>query len=190
VDGARFANALVGLPGRSPADLTWKAGIDVLSLGTTKNGTLNGEMVVLFRNSPFFCEGTLLELKYRQKRAGLLVEKSRFTASQILGYFANDAWLRAATQANSMAVLLAGELSALPGVTIIQPVSINMVFVEMPKTMLDKLLDAGFEISLFAGSPEAQGVCTDPDMVRYRMCTNWSMTSADIRAFIAVASHA
>jgi threonine aldolase len=68
MDGARFANAMVALSGKTAAELTWKAGVDILSFGTTKNGTMCGEAVVMFRNSAHFSEERLLECKYRHKR--------------------------------------------------------------------------------------------------------------------------
>ncbi len=115
VDGARFANALVGL-GCSPAELTWKAGVAALSLGATKNGVLAGEAVVLF-------EPALAEtFGYRRKRGGHLFSKMRFLSAQLEAYFADDLWLRNARHANAMAGRLAEGLAGLPGVELSHPV--------------------------------------------------------------------
>jgi threonine aldolase len=116
------------------------------------------------------------------------VEKCRFLSSQVAGYLEDDAWLSAAKQANSMATRLSEGLAVLDGVTILQPVEINMVFVEMPKVMLARLEGAGYEISLNAGSPDAQGVTTDLSMIRFRLVTSWAMSQEDVDQFISVAT--
>ena len=99
MDGARFANALVAL-GCSPAEMTWKQGVDILSFGATKNGCLMAEAIVVF-------DQALAEsLAYRRKRAGQTISKGRLIAAQFEGYFANDHWLDNARHANRMAKLL------------------------------------------------------------------------------------
>ena len=96
MDGARFANALVTL-GVTPAQMTWQAGIDVLSFGGTKNGCLTAEAVVFFKPE------LVGDFPFLQKRAGQLLSKSRFISSQFMGYLADDVWMRNARQANAMA---------------------------------------------------------------------------------------
>jgi len=111
MDGARFANALAALD-CSPAEMTWKAGVDVLSLGATKNGTLGVDAIVLFRQE------LASALAFRRKRAGHLSSKMRFLAAQIDAYFTNDLWLRNARHANAMAKALALGLKSIPGIEV------------------------------------------------------------------------
>ena len=124
MDGARFANALVRL-GCSPADLTWRAGVDVLSFGATKNGALAAEAVVLF-------DTTKRErLAYLHKRGGHLLSKMRFISVQLEAYLTDDLWLRNARHANRMAARLAEGLGAIDGAELAHPVEANEVFVRL-----------------------------------------------------------
>jgi threonine aldolase len=125
MDGARFANAIAAL-GCSPADLTWRCGVDVLSLGATKNGAINAEAVVVF--DPALAG----EIPYRMKRGGQVLSKARFVSAQLARYVADDRWLERARRANAHAAALAGALTALPGVTLVAPVEVNMLFLRMP----------------------------------------------------------
>ena len=129
VDGARFANALVAL-GCSPADLTWKAGVDALSLGATKNGVLAGEAVVLFE------PGLAETFGYRRKRGGHLFSKMRFLSAQLEAYFTDDLWLRNARHANAMAGRLAEGMAGLSGVELSHPVATNQIFARLPEAMI------------------------------------------------------
>ena len=113
LDGARIANALVHL-GCSPADLTWRAGIDAISLGATKNGALTAEAVLVF--DPGLAE----ELGRRRKRAGHLLSKMRYVSAQLEAYVADDLWLRLAARANGAAAKLAEGLQAIEGVELAQ----------------------------------------------------------------------
>jgi threonine aldolase len=125
MDGARFANALAAL-GCSPADLTWRCGVDVLSLGATKNGAINAEAVVVFDRA------LAQEIPYRMKRGGQVLSKARFVSAQLERYLADDLWLERARQANVNAAALAARLTQIPGVTLVAPVEINMLFLRMP----------------------------------------------------------
>ena len=125
MDGARFANALVSL-GCRPADITWRAGVDILALGGTKNGCLCAEAVVVFDRA------LAQSMAYRRKRAGQLLSKHRILALQWQAYFADNLWLRLAAHANAQATRLATGLSALSGVTLAHPVQANEVFVRLP----------------------------------------------------------
>jgi threonine aldolase len=109
MDGARFVNALVSL-GCTPAEMTWKSGVDILSFGATKNGCLMAEAIVAFK--PELADA----LDYRAKRAGQVISKGRLIAAQLEGYFADDHWYANARHANRMAKLLADGLCALAGV--------------------------------------------------------------------------
>jgi threonine aldolase len=126
MDGARFANAVAAL-GCAPADLTWRSGVDVLSFGATKNGAINAEAVVVFD------EALAREVPYRMKRGGQVLSKARFVSAQLERYLADDRWLERARAANALAARLAQRLGAIPGVEIVAPVEINMLFVRMPE---------------------------------------------------------
>jgi threonine aldolase len=136
VDGARFANALVSL-GCSPAELTWKSGVDVLSFGATKNGALAAEAVV------FFNPGDARDVEFRRKKSGHLLSKMRFVSAQLDAYLANDHWLGNARRANALAQRLAQGLAQAADIELAHPVSANAVFVRMPEARARKLRAAG-----------------------------------------------
>ena len=138
VDGARFANALVST-GASPAELSWKAGADVLCLGATKNGALGAEAVILFPSAM----DRFQELQIRQKRAGQMAAKMRYVAAQFDAWLEGDLWLTLAGHANTMARRLAEGLCASDGVTLAHPVDGNEVFVTLTDTVALRLQDAG-----------------------------------------------
>ncbi|MDQ7988362.1 MAG: low specificity L-threonine aldolase [Candidatus Dactylopiibacterium sp.] len=170
MDGARFANALVAL-GCSPAEMTWKAGVDVLSFGATKNGVLGAEAIVLF-------DRTLTqELAFRRKRAGHLFSKMRLLAAQMEAYLADDLWLANARNANAMARRLASGLAALPGVQMLGEVEANILFCRLPQEVIAGLLAAGY---VFYHDRWAPGVV--------RLVTSFANTPLDIDAFIATAT--
>jgi threonine aldolase len=135
MDGARFANALVRLDA-TPAQITWKAGIDVLSFGATKAGALAAEAVVFFdpTHAAFMAE--------RRKRAGHLLSKHRFLAAQFAAILAEDRWLVLARHANRMADRLSAELTAV-GLAPVWPVEANLVFVVLPRALDARLKAAG-----------------------------------------------
>jgi threonine aldolase len=136
MDGARFANALVGL-GCTPADMTWKSGVDVLSFGATKNGALAAEAVI------FFDPADARDFEFRRKKSGHLLSKMRFVSAQLDAYLANDHWLANARHANGLAQRLAQGLAQAGGIEIAHPVSANAVFASMSAAKAQKLRDAG-----------------------------------------------
>lgn len=136
MDGARFANAAATL-GKTPAELSWKAGIDVLTLGTTKSGSFGVETIVSFNDR------YNTALSFLRKRSGHLAPKSRFLAAQLQVYIDDDLWLKNARHANAMARRLGQGLSELPGVELVHPVDGNEVFVSMPSGMTDRIVEAG-----------------------------------------------
>ena len=137
MDGARFANAVAHL-GCTPASVTWKAGVDVLSLGATKNGALAAEAVVFFK-------ADLAEnFARRRKRAGHLFSKQRFLSAQLLAYLGDDLWLRNGARANAMATRLGEGLSSLPGASLAQKVEANEVFALLPEPVIAQLQAAGY----------------------------------------------
>lgn len=170
MDGARFANALVTL-GCSPAEITWKAGVDILSFGATKNGALAAEAVVIFTER---YRARAAEMGFRRKRAAHLFSKMRFLSAQLEAYLADDLWLRNARHANAMASKLAEGLAAVPGVHLTHPVEANELFPSMPTPIREGLRKDGFE---FYDWPDA-----GPDGVRL-ICA-FESREEDVDAFL------
>lgn len=135
MDGARFANA-VDATGLTPAELTWKVGVDVLSFGGTKNGCLAAEAVV------FFDPSQAVEFPFLRKRAGHVVSKTRFIAAQFDAYLKDDLWLRLAAASNGMAARLADGIAAAGG-RIAWPTDGNEVFAIIPRDAAGRLKAAG-----------------------------------------------
>jgi threonine aldolase len=138
MDGARFANALVA-QNVSPADLTWRSGVDVLSFGASKNGAMAAEAVV------FFDKSLADEMPYRRKRGGHLFSKMRFLAAQFDAYLTNELWLRHARHANEQARRLSEGLAKLPGARLLHPVEANEIFIALPEPVISRLEQAGFQ---------------------------------------------
>jgi threonine aldolase len=166
MDGARFANALVALE-CTPAEMTWKAGVDVLSFGATKNGVLAAEAIILFDQS------LAPELAFRRKRAGHLMSKMRLLAAQLDAYLTDDLWLVNARQANVMAVRLDHGLRTIEGVEILGVTQANMLFCKLPRLVIDGLLDQGFYF---------YSDRWDTDVVR--LVTNFTTQNADVDSLI------
>lgn len=153
MDGARFANAVASL-GVAPADISWRAGVDVLCLGGAKNGMAIGEAVV------FFDQQLAHEFEYRCKQAGQLASKMRFISAPWIGLLEGGTWLKNARQANDCAALLADELAAIDGISIIYPRQANSVFVQMPEAVAAALRAAGWYFYSFIGSGGARFMCS------------------------------
>ena len=170
MDGARLANALVHL-GCSPAEATWRAGVDVLSLGATKNGALMAEAVIFF--NPAEAEDFVL----RRKRAGHLLSKHRFAAAQFLALLTDGLWLDLAGRANAAATRLGAGLAALPGCRLAHPVEANEVFVHLPVALMERLLAGG--AVFYPWRPEA------PDGTRLaRFVTAWSTEPSEVESLL------
>ena len=135
LDGARFANA-VAATGATPAELSWRSGVDVLTFGATKNGAMSADMIVLFRKE------RARELAIRIHRAGHRPSKMRFLSAQLEAYLADGLWLRHARHANAMAARLAAGLG--PHVEIVQKVEANIVFARFPPPLARRLQSEGF----------------------------------------------
>ena len=144
MDGARFANACAHL-GCDPADITWKAGVDVLCFGGTKNGMAVGEAIL------FFDRALAEDFDYRCKQAGQLASKMRFLAAPWTGMLENGAWLANAAHANACARRLAERIEGLPGASLMFPVQANAVFVAAPEDRLDALRTKGWRFYTFIG---------------------------------------
>jgi len=168
MDGARFGNAVESLC-CSPAEVSWRAGIDILSFGATKNGVMAAEAVVVF--NPNY--GT--ELWRRRKRSGHLFSKMRYLSAQLEAYLKDDLWLRLAGQSNSAAQELANELSTIPRLTLEFPVQANELFVGMPRGVADGLRAAGFEFHATPGFADV-----------YRLVMSHNTRIEDIRRFTLV----
>ena len=164
VDGARFANAVASL-GCTAAEASWKAGVDVLSFGATKNGAMAAEAVV------FFDKSLMAGAAERRKRAGMLWSKHRFLALQWQAYLRDGTWLRLAGTANARARLLATELQTTPSAELVYPVDANEVFVRLPDPFLDRLEAKGFQFYRYGG-----GVI--------RLVTSFATTEESVRKFV------
>jgi len=134
MDGARFANALA-TTGESPADVTWRAGVDALSFGFVKNGGLNAEALILFRTELFD------EVAVRRKRAGHLLSKGRYLAAQILALLEGDLWLDNARAANAAAQTLAQSAPS----RLVYPVEANEIFLQASADEAERLRGQGFD---------------------------------------------
>lgn len=170
MDGARFANAVAAM-GCAPADLTWRAGVDVLSFGATKNGALAAEAIVAFRPA------LGRELAFRRKRGGHLFSKMRFLSAQLEAYLADDLWLRNARHANRCARRLADGLAAIPGVSLAYPTQANEVFVRLPEAVIRGLEGAGFAFHRWGGA----------DSTTLRLVAAFNTREGDVDALIAAA---
>jgi threonine aldolase len=138
MDGARFTNALVKI-GCSPAEMTWKAGVDALSFGTTKNGTLGAEAALFFNDTE---DGSF---KYRRMRGGHLLSKMRFVSAQIIAYLEDDLWLKNATHANAMADRLYQGTKDSRKINFVDPIDSNVMFADIDESLQSKLNGAGFK---------------------------------------------
>ncbi len=174
MDGARFANAVAAL-GCSPAEITWRAGVDILAFGATKNGALAAEAVVFFKPEQ------ARDFAFRRKRGGHLFSKMRFLSAQLEAYLEGDLWLRNARHANAMARRLADGLSGLPGVTLVHPVEANEIFARLPSTTIDGLLAEGFAFYRWgpAGDDGGQTV---------RLVTAFNTAEERVEAFLGAAA--
>ena len=175
LDGARFANAVAAL-GCSPAELTWKAGIDALSFGGTKNGLMGVEAVVLF--SP----DKAREFAFRRKRAGHLFSKSRFLAAQMIAYLSDDLWLSLARKANSAAAKLETALARVPNASLVHPRQANMLFAEWPARAHKRASAGG--AAYYLRAPEAALDGPGGALLGARLVCNWATSDADIDGFV------
>jgi threonine aldolase len=173
MDGARFANALVHL-GCTPAQATWQSGVDVLSLGATKNGALCAEAVV------FFDPRQAQDFERRRKQTGHLWSKLRFVSAQLLAYFEHGLWLDNARHANEMATILARGLTAIAGASLVQSVDANEVFVALPEAVVAGLERRGFVFYRWPLSVPTAGVVI-------RLVTSYATPRAHVDELLAAA---
>src|SRR5271156_3957642 len=159
MDGARFANACASL-GCSPADLTWRSGIDVLCFGGTKNGMAVGEAIL------FFNQRLAEDFDYRCKQAGQLASKMRFLAAPWVGMLESGAWLRNASHGNSCAQRLAAQIADVPEVALMFPVESNAIFLRAPDTLIAALRALGWRFYTFIGGAARLFCSWDTDQKR------------------------
>jgi len=179
MDGARFANALVTL-GCTPAEMTWKAGLDVLSFGATKNGCWCAEAIVFFDREK--AEG----FDYMRARSGHRFSKARFVAAQFLGYFENDHWLENARHANRMAQRLARGLSASKAGRLAWSAEGNEVFAVLARETADRMLAAGAMFHPWQAGEESLSQPLGAREAVYRLVTSFATDPADVDGFLSL----
>lgn len=176
MDGARFANALVAL-GCTPAEMTWKSGIDVLSFGATKNGAMAAEAVV------FFDPAKAADFVFRRKRAGHLFSKMRFLSVQLEAYLENDLWLRNARHANAMAKRLGEGLAAIDGLVMASAIEANEVFVRLPVATFKRLLASEAQFHPWQNADDA---AEGHQRQTIRLVTSFATTEDEVSRFLAL----
>jgi threonine aldolase len=180
LDGARFANAMIALD-CTPAEMTWKAGVDVVSFGATKNGCLAAEAVLVFDPA------LAASLAYRRKRSGHTLSKGRLISAQLEGYFAGDHWLHNARHANARATDLAAGLREVEGVRLPWATQANEVFAIVPQSLDAALKAQGIVYNTwFTGSlPEGERIGPGETMIR--LVTSFATRGEDVERLLAVA---
>ncbi len=172
LDGARFANALVSV-GCTAAQLTWKAGVDAMSLGGTKNGLIGVETVILF--DPVRAR----EFELRRKRGGHLIARHRYMSAQVEAYLTDGLWLELAGRANRSAALLSRLLQKIPLVTIRYPTEANAVFGDWPRIGHLGLQSAGVRYAFWPQDCSIDG--DDSEMLQARLVCNWATEPTDVQ---------
>ncbi len=175
MDGARFANALVACD-CTPAQMTWRAGVDVLSFGGTKNGLLGVEAVVLFDPARAW------EFELRRKRGGHLPSKHRYLSAQMLAYLQDGLWLEMARDANAMGARLSHGISAIPGASLMHPTQTNQVFASWPRASHRRAQAAGAAYNFWPSEPAPDG--PDDEVLSARLVCSWSTSEADVDQFL------
>ncbi|MEX6508503.1 low specificity L-threonine aldolase [Jiella sp. M17.18] len=175
MDGARFANGLVA-SGLSPAEMTWKRGVDILSFGATKNGCWCAEAIVVFDPAK------ATQFPYIRKRGAQLFSKTRFVAAQLMAYFEDGLWLEMAAHSNAMADRLRAGLAASRNAREGWPTQSNEIFAILKTEVAEKLKAAGavfYDWNVPHGMPDLVG----EDETLVRLVTSWSTSEADVDGF-------
>ena len=168
MDGARFANSVVTLK-KTPAEITWKSGIDVLTFGGTKNGCLDAEAIVFFKPEH------VGNFSFLHKRSGQLLSKMRFISAQLERYVTDDLWLKNAKHANSMAQVLSKELSNIDGVKLLYQTQSNEIFVNFSENIINNLKKNGY--STYQDELNNNSI---------RLVTAWNTTKDDIKKLLTI----
>ena len=166
MEGARFANALVSL-GVTPAEMTWKSGIDVLSFGATKNGCIAAEAIIFFKPE------LVGNLPFLMKRSGHLLSKMRFVSAQLDAYISNNVWLRNAKHANKMGKKLSEGLNSNPKIELAYPTHANEVFAKFPRKIIEQLNSEGYKMN----EQELDGKAV-------RLVAAWNTEEKDVDQFL------
>ena len=166
MDGARFANALVAL-NCTPAEMTWKSGIDVLSFGATKNGCIAAEAIIFFKPE------LVGNISFLMKRAGHLLSKMRFVSAQLDAYISNDVWLKNAKQANEMGKKLSDGLVKHNSIKLAYSTQSNEVFAKFPREMIEHLNSLGYKMN----EDELDGQAV-------RLVAAWNTQNSDVESFL------
>ena len=166
MDGARFANALVSL-NCTPAEMTWKSGIDVLSFGATKNGCIAAEAIVFFKPE------LVGNLSFLMKRAGHLLSKMRFVSAQLEAYISNNVWLDNAKNANEMGKKLSEGLIKHSSIKLAYPTQANEVFAKFPREVIEHLNSEGYKMN----EDELDGQAA-------RLVAAWNTKISDVESFL------
>tara|TARA_B100000212_G_scaffold308305_1_gene257983 strand:- start:40 stop:573 length:534 start_codon:yes stop_codon:yes gene_type:complete len=170
MDGARFANALISQKSITPAQATWKLGVDCLSLGATKNGALAAELII------FFNKALASEAKYIIKQTGHVISKTRFVSAQLNEWFKDGLWLKLAKTANENAIYLSNKLCKFSEFKLVYPTQGNEIFLEMSKVSYDKILEMNIFPNLWSK------VGNDRTIVRF--VTSFETTTSEIDEII------
>ena len=178
LDGARFANALVAL-GCTPAEMTWKAGVDVVSFGGTKNGCVGVEAVI------FFDPAKAWEFELRRKRGAHLFSKHRYLSAQMLAYLEGGLWLDLAKRSNARMALLADGLRKIPGTSFLHDPQANIVFANLPRAAHKRLMQAGARYYLTSGDLDG---ADEDELLTARLVCDWSLPEAEITRFLEIAA--
>lgn len=177
LDGARFANALVTL-GCTPAEMTWKAGIDAVSFGGTKNGCMGVEAAI------FFDPKHAWEFELRRKRGAHLPSKNRFMAAQMSAYLTDGLWLECARSANAATARLTAGLKQMEDTSFLYEPEANIIFAGWPRAGHKRLNEAGAQYYVMEGELEGN----DPDeTLTARLVCDWSATNENVDRFLALA---
>jgi threonine aldolase len=179
MDGARFANALVAAKA-TPADMTWRAGVDILTLGATKNGALACEAIL------FFDSAAAENFAFQRKRGGQTLSKGRFLGAQMEAYLADGLWLRLAERANNSARRLARGLTATPGVRLAWPTEANEVFVVAPKDLIERWRAAGARFHDWSTRSLAEERAPRIGETLVRLVTSFETASSEIDRLVGV----
>ncbi len=179
MDGARFANAVAAL-GCAPADITWRAGIDILSFGATKNGALAAEAIVVFDPA------LAASLSYRRMKVGQLLSKGRFLAAQWLAYLEEGHWLELAGHANAMAARIGEAIEAAPDARLAAPVQANEVFAFVKPSVDEALKEAGAHYHDWpSGVPDPADPAVDGEIL-VRFVASFQTTGQEVGRFARV----
>ncbi len=183
MDGARFGNAVAAL-GCSPAEITWRAGVDILSFGATKNGALAAEAIVVFDPD------LAASLPFRRMKAGQLLSKGRFLAAQLLAYLNDDHWLELARHSNAMAGKMGSAIEAAANARLAVPVDANEVFAFISPSVNAALKSAG---AVYHGWPSGFPDPADPpkgEETLVRFVTSFQTAGQEVGRFAQVIAEA